>query len=55
MMDNLSHDRRTITYRCRTCESVDLIKNGHSSSGKQQYLCKSCGRRGIVMCHQSKV
>jgi insertion element IS1 protein InsB len=38
----------TITYRCQRCESTDLIKNGHSSRGKQQYICKSCGRRGVV-------
>jgi transposase-like protein len=37
-----------ITYRCQACQSIELIKKGHSSSGKQQYPCKSCGRRGVV-------
>jgi hypothetical protein len=27
---------------------MDLIKNVRSSRGKQQYLFKSCGRRGVV-------
>jgi transposase-like protein len=40
--------KETITHRCLACQSTDLIKNGHSKNGKQQYICKSCGRRGVV-------
>jgi transposase-like protein len=43
-----------ITYRCQACESADLIKNGHSGSGKQQYICKACGRRGVINARKSK-
>ncbi len=32
--------------RCPRCESTQLRKNG-ISSGKQQYLCKACGKRFI--------
>ena len=31
------------THSCRKCESSDIVKNGHSASGSQQYHCKSCG------------
>jgi len=31
------------THTCRKCGSADLVKNGHSASGSQQYHCKNCG------------
>ena len=31
------------THTCRKCGSSDIVKNGHSASGSQQYHCKSCG------------
>jgi len=46
--DNFHHDKRKIIYRSQCCESIELIKNGHSNNGKQQYICNSCGRRGVV-------
>ena len=33
---------------CTKCESSNIIKNGHNSAGKQQYLCKNCGARRIL-------
>ena len=37
-----------IVYRCRSCESENIVRNGHSRNGKQQYICKACGRSGVV-------
>lgn len=30
---------------CPHCKNHKIIKNGSSKSKKQQYLCKSCGKR----------
>ena len=46
--------KETILYRCDACESADLIKNGHSGSGKQQYIGKACGCRGIINARKAK-
>jgi len=46
--------KETTTYRCQACGGVDLIKNGHSGSGKQQYICKACGRRGVINARKAK-
>ena len=37
-----------IVYLCRSCKSDNLVKNGHSMSGKQQYICKAYGCSGVV-------
>ena len=38
-----------IVYRCPSCDSERLVKNGKSaSSGKQQYICRACGRSGVI-------
>ena len=29
-------------HTCRKCGSTDIVKNGHSASGSQQYHCKNC-------------
>ena len=29
---------------CPSCESDDLVKNGHSENGTQRYRCKQCRR-----------
>jgi transposase-like protein len=31
------------THTCRKCGSADIVKNGHSGSGSQQYHCKNRG------------
>ena len=39
---------KLIVYRCRKCESQNIVKNGHNASGSQQYWCKACGHRGVL-------
>ena len=36
--------KQYIKIICRYWSSEDLMKNGHSKSGKQRYFCKSCHR-----------
>ncbi len=33
-----------ITLRCRHCESEKLVRDGHTSNGKQRFWCKVCQR-----------
>ncbi len=33
----------TITYRCTRCQSTNIIRNGHTSSGNPKYRCTDCG------------
>jgi len=37
-----------IVYKCRNCDSQNIVKNGHNASGSQQYVCKDCGRHGVL-------
>src|SRR5262245_752815 len=37
-----------ITYCCPHCQSLDILKNGQTPKGKQQYRCKACGRSGVL-------
>ena len=39
---------KRIVYRCQTCGSQTIVKNGHNASGSQQYWCKDCGHRGVL-------
>ena len=39
---------KLVVYRCRNCNSQNIVKNGHNASGSQQYLCKDCGKRGVL-------
>ena len=39
---------KLIVYRCRKCESQNIVKDGHNASGSQQYWCKACGHRGVL-------
>jgi len=36
------------THECRECGSSNIIKNGHSASGSQQYHCKDCGAHKVL-------
>jgi len=38
---------KLIVYNCRSCDSKNIVKNGHNASGSQQYVCKACGKRGV--------
>jgi insertion element IS1 protein InsB len=40
--------QEVITHRCPHCRSQEIVKNGHSPTGKQQYRCKVCGRSGVL-------
>ena len=35
--------QETLTYTCRSCGSVNIIKNGTNKCGNPQYHCKDCG------------
>ena len=39
----------TQTYRCRDCQSANIIKNGHNVCGNQQYRCKDCGASKVLV------
>jgi transposase-like protein len=39
---------KLIVYKCRNCDSQNIVKNGHNASGSQQYVCKDCGKRGVL-------
>ena len=34
--------------QCTKCNSENIMKNGHSKNGKQQYACKDCGAHRIL-------
>jgi transposase-like protein len=40
--------QEVITHRCPHCRSREVVKNGHSPTGKQQYRYKACGRSGVL-------
>jgi transposase-like protein len=40
--------QETKTYRCRKCESEDLVRNGRTAAGKQKFKCKACGATGTL-------
>jgi len=35
-------------YKCKSCASENITKNGKAPNGKQKYHCKDCGRYGIL-------
>ena len=39
---------KLVVYKCRNCKSQNIVKNGHNASGSQQYICKDCGKRGVL-------
>ena len=40
--------KETITYRCRVCNSENIVKNGTNRCGNSQYWCKDCGARRVL-------
>ena len=41
--------------KCHNCQSDQLVKNGHNSSGQQRYKCKTCGvTRVLTSVQKSK-
>jgi transposase-like protein len=39
---------KLVVYKCRSCDSQNIVKNGHNASRSQQYVCKDCGKRGVL-------
>ena len=39
----------TQTYRCRDCDSVNIVKNGRNACGNQQYRCKDRGACKVLI------
>ncbi len=35
-------------HKCRHCGSENIVKNGHNSSGSQQYWCKDCNKHLVL-------
>jgi transposase-like protein len=40
--------KMTIKYTCLACQSTNIVKDGRSASGKQQYRCKDCGAYKVL-------
>jgi IS1 family transposase/DNA-directed RNA polymerase subunit RPC12/RpoP len=40
--------QETIVYRCRVCDSENIVKNGTNRCGNPQYWCKDCGARRVL-------
>ena len=34
--------------RCPRCDSTTIVRNGINATGKQNYLCKECGRQFVL-------
>ena len=41
-----------VTYTCSSCESPNLVRNGHDYKGSQKYRCNDCGRYGTLNASQ---
>jgi transposase-like protein len=39
----------TMTYKCRTCGSENIVKNGRNKAGNAQYHCKDCGAYRVLV------
>jgi transposase-like protein len=33
----------TETRHCHCCQSINIVRNGHTQQGKQRYKCRDCG------------
>lgn len=40
--------QETVTYCCTRCGSENIVRNGKTPYGKQQYKCKECGRFSVL-------
>ena len=41
----------TITLHCRYCDSINLVRNGQSSTGKNRCRCEDCKKSFQVEYH----
>ena len=47
-------DGKIITYKCRTCDSINIVKNGTNRLGHQQYFCKDCKARRVLVSRREE-
>ena len=40
--------QETTTYSCRTCGSINIVRNGTNKCGSPQYHCKDCGAYRVL-------
>ncbi len=40
--------QETVIHRCTRCGSDNIVRNGKTPYGKQQYKCKDCGRYSVL-------
>ena len=38
----------TITYHCRVCDSINIVRNGTNRCDSPQYHCKDCGAYRVL-------
>ena len=41
--------------RCSYCDSLEVVKNGSNSMGKQKYKCKACKRQFVLNPYPNKI
>ena len=46
--NTISCFRFSVVLKCSHCNDENCIKNGRTANGKQQYKCKSCGKRFVL-------
>ena len=39
---------KAVVFHCPKCDSSNIVKNGKNSAGSQQFLCKDCGKSGVM-------
>ena len=40
--------KKSVTYECTSCSSLNIVKNGRTKKGKQKFCCNSCGAYGTL-------
>jgi transposase-like protein len=40
--------REVITYKCTSCDSTNIVKNGKNRYGKQQFKGRDCGKQAVL-------
>ncbi len=41
--------------KCKWCGSEKVVKNGHKRDGRQQWLCRECGRQMVERPKRKKM
>ena len=53
-MIQVEEQGKIITYKCRSCGSTNIVKNGTNRLGHQQYLCKDCKARRVLISRREE-